>query len=106
VSYNLVSADAAILSISTAQLRSSPAGCAGGVSELVVAVEIPIVRGKHQVVARLTWSGDTGSVTKGRIYRAGYLSFSPMFWAGNNGARGVRLYYFWTYAEDCYQFGL
>ena len=105
VSYNLVSADSAILSISTAQLRSSPAGCSGGAAELVDAVEVPIVRGKHQAVTRLTWSGDTGVATKGRIYGNGYVSFSPMFWASNNGARGVRLDYFGTYAEYCYQFG-
>ena len=42
VSYNLVSADSAILSISTAQLRTSPAAVVG---ELVDAVDVPIVRG-------------------------------------------------------------
>lgn len=104
-SYNLASADSAILSISTVQLRTSAAGCRGGSGELVDAVEVPIVRGKHQVQVRLTWSGDTGSATKGRIYGNGYLSFSPMFWASNNGARGARLDFFGTYSEDCFQFG-
>jgi hypothetical protein len=105
VGYNLVSADSAILSISTAQLRTSPAGCSGGVGELVDAVEVPIMRGKHQAVAHLTWSGDTGVATKGRIYGNGYVSFSPMFWADNNGARGARLDYFGIYGEYCYKFG-
>jgi len=104
-SYNLASADSAILSISTVQLRTSAAGCRGGSGELVEAVEVPIVRGTHQVQVRLAWTGDTGSATKGRIYGSGYLSFSPMFWASNNGARGARLDFFGTYSEDCYQFG-
>jgi hypothetical protein len=73
VSYNLASADSAILSISTAQLRTSAAGCRGGGGELVDAVEVPIVHGTHQAQARLTWSGDTVSATGGRIYGNGYL---------------------------------
>jgi len=105
VSYNLASADSAILSISTAQFRTSAAGCRGGGGELVDAVEVPIVRGTHKAQARLTWSGDTGSATGGRIYGNGYLSFSPMFWASNNGVRGARLDFFGIYSEDCYQFG-
>jgi hypothetical protein len=104
VSYNMVSADSAILSISTVQVRTSTANCSGG-GELVDAVEVPITRGRHQIVTQLTWSGDTGSATRGRIYGSGYLSFSPMFWASNNGARSARLDYFGTYAEYCYQFG-
>jgi hypothetical protein len=106
VSYNLVSADSAILSISTAELPTPAAGCSGG-GELVDAVEVPIVRGKHQAMARLTWSGDTGHATGGRTYGKGYLSFSPMFWASNNGVRvrTQRLDYFGIYAEYCYQFG-
>jgi hypothetical protein len=105
ISYNLVSADSAILSISTAQLRSSPMGCAGGSGELSDAVQVPIVRGKHQTHANLTWSGDTGLSTKGRIYGSGYVSFDPMFWATNNGARANRIAYFGTYSNYCYQFG-
>lgn len=105
VSYNLATAESAILSISTVQIRTSGAGCNGQDDELVDAVEIPIVHGKHEAKVRLTWSGDTGAATKGRIYGQGYLSFSPMFWASNNGARGARLDYFGTYAEHCYPFG-
>jgi hypothetical protein len=105
LSYNLVSADSAILSISTVQLRTSTAGCHGGNGELVDAVQAPIVRGRHQVQTKLAWSGDTGSTTRGRIYGSGYLSFSPMFWANNNGSRGARLDFFGTYAGYCYQFG-
>jgi hypothetical protein len=105
VIYNLVSADSAILSVSTAQIRTSASACSSGSGELVDAVEVPIMRGKHIAAVHLTWSGDTGSATKGRIYGNGYLSFSPMFWASNNGARGARLDYFGIYGEYCYQFG-
>jgi hypothetical protein len=68
-------------------------------------VDVPIVRGKHQVAVRLIWSGVAGVATKGRIYGSGYLSFSPMFWASNDGARGAWLDNFRVYAEYCYQFG-
>jgi len=104
VTYNQVSADSAILSISTVQVRTSTANCSGG-GELVDAVDVPIMRGRHQIMTQLKWSGDTGSATGGRIFGSGYLSFSPMFWANNNGVRSARLDYFGTYAEYCYQFG-
>jgi hypothetical protein len=104
ITYNLVSADSAILSISTAQLRNSPAACAGS-GELSDAVQLRIVRGKHRDQVKLTWSGDTGLSTKGRVYGSGYVSFVPMFWAIENGTRGKRLNVFPTDANYCYQFG-
>ena len=104
LSYNLVSADSAILSVSTAQFQNSPSRCGGG-GELTDAVEAPIVRGKHQAQVHLTWSGDTGASTKGRTFGSGYISFMPMFWTTNNGARGERINLFGTYSEFCYQFG-
>jgi hypothetical protein len=105
VSYNLASANSALLSVSTVQLRASPAGCKGGTGELTNAVDLPIVRGRHQAQVRLTWSGDTGSATKGSNYGSGYVSFSPMIWANSNGARGARLDFFGTDSKYCYQFG-
>ncbi len=104
LSYNLTSADTAILSISTAQFRSSTEQCAGG-GELTDAVQVPIVRGRHQAQVSLVWSGDTGASTKGRIFGSGFVSFLPMFWVNNNGARGERTNLFGTYTEYCYQFG-
>jgi hypothetical protein len=104
VDYNLVSADSAILSISSAQMSSSSAGCAGG-GELSDAVEVPIQRGTHRTSAKLIWSGDTGLATKGRIYGSGYVSFIPMFWASNNGQRTQRIASFDVYKEFCYRFG-
>ncbi len=103
-SYNLASADSAILSISSAQFPSSSARCSGG-GELTDAVQLPIVRGSHTAQVRLVWSGDTGASTKGRVFGSGFVSFLPMFWATNNGARGERINLFGTYAEYCYQFG-
>ncbi len=104
LSYNLTSGDTAILSISTAQFRSSTEQCAGG-GELTDAVQVPIVRGRHQAQVSLVWSGDTGASTKGRIFGSGFVSFLPMFWVNNNGARGERTNLFGTYTEYCYQFG-
>jgi hypothetical protein len=39
------------------------------------------------------------------VYGSGYVSFTPMFWVNNNGARGARIDFFGTYANYCYQFG-
>src|SRR5712671_5728458 len=96
VSYNLASANSAILSISSAQFPSSSARCSGG-GELTDAVQLPIVRGSHSTQVRLVWSGDTGASTKGRVFGSGFVSFLPMFWATNNGARGERINLFGTY---------
>ena len=104
LTYNLVSANSAILSVSTAQMKASPASCAGG-GELSDAVQVPIQRGTHQTSLRLIWSGDTGLATKGRVYGNGFVSFTPMFWATNNGQRGARIDYFGVYPEYCYRFG-
>jgi hypothetical protein len=103
LTYNLVSADTAILSVSTAQIRST-SGCSGS-GELVDAIEVPISRGTHKTRLTLTWSGDTGLKSKGRIYGQGSLGFDPMFWASNNGSRGERLKYFGINTNYCYSFG-
>jgi hypothetical protein len=102
LTYNLVSADSAILSLSTAENRS--ADCGGG-GELSDAAQIPIQRGTHQATLQLTWSGDTGLATKGRIYGNGSISFVPMFWASVNGQRGQRIAFFGSPSEYCYRFG-
>ena len=104
VSYNLVSADSAILSISAAQFSNSPMGCGGG-GELTDPVQLPISRGQHEAKVSLTWSGDTGASTKGRVFGSGYLSFVLMFWTNSNGSRGERINSFGIYKEYCYQFG-
>jgi hypothetical protein len=108
LTYDLVSADSAFLSISTAQLRASPAGCHGTAGELTDAVHIPITRGGHEAQVSLTWSGDTGSATRGRVYGSGYVTFSPAFWVGKDGrlVRPLqRIKLFGKYPRFCYPFG-
>lgn len=102
LAYDLVSANVAILSLSTAQFRDS---CNGTGGELVDAVDVPIQNGRHVIQISLTWSGDTGRATKGRIYGRGFLGFQPMFWVNNGGSRGERLKDFGTPAGYCYPFG-
>lgn len=102
LAYNFVSADAAILSVSTAQFRSR---CNGTQGELVDAVEVPIQNGRHIIQISLTWSGDTGRATKGRIFGQGFLAFSPAFWANKSGSRGELLKHFEIPAGYCYPFG-
>jgi hypothetical protein len=104
VDYNLTSADSAIMSVSVAQLPASAVNCHGSGGELSDAVELPIVRGKHQVKMTLTWSGDTGAATKGRVYGRGFLTFVPMFWSNVNGRRGQRLNFFGLSSGYCYAF--
>jgi hypothetical protein len=103
--YNLVSADVAILSLSTAQFNAGMGGCRGSGGELVDAVQVPVQRGRHQQKVSITWSGDTGIASKGRVYGAGFLGFAPMFWASNNGARRERIKFFGVNPDVCYQFG-
>ena len=104
LTYNLVSADTAILSLSTAQFMSSMGGCNGSGGELVDAIEVPISRGRHQAKVSLTWSGDTGQKSKGRVFGQGYVGFAPMFWTSNNGSRAERLKYFGISQDYCYPF--
>ena len=105
VTYNLVSADVAILSLSTAQFPASMGACSGSGGELVDAIQVPIQRGRHEVKVSLTWSGDTGRASKGRVFGQGYIGFAPMFWANNNGSRGERLKFFGINPDFCYPFG-
>lgn len=105
VTYNLVSADVAIFSLSTAQFPASMGGCSGNGGELVDAIQVPIQRGRHEVKVSLTWSGDTGRASKGRVFGQGYVGFAPMFWASNDGSRGERLKFFGINPDFCYPFG-
>ena len=105
VEYTLESANSAIMSISVAQIPSSAGGCEqnGGGGELVTAVDVPIWRGRHTLETSVTWPGDTGVDTNGRVVGSGWVAFVPMFWADVNGHRGARFRMFprvW-----CYSFG-
>jgi hypothetical protein len=85
--YNLESHDSAILSLSTAQFRN-PNRCEGGSGELVDAEQRVVQRGSGFITINITWSGDTGEHSKGRIYHTGSLSFMGMFWKDVGGGRG------------------
>ena len=104
VAYSLQSMDTAILSMSVAQVREGPLQCAGKEGELTDATQVPIERGEHKVDIALTWSGDTGAATSGRIAMKGYLLFVPMFWRSNGGARGDRIRVFHGYDRLCMRF--
>jgi hypothetical protein len=98
VQYELSSAPTGILSISVGEARGS---CSSD-GELSDAVQVPILRGKHTTNLQLTWSGDTGLATKGRVYGSGFLRFTPMFWQNQKGLRGERIKQF--PASYCYRF--
>jgi hypothetical protein len=103
--YTLVSADRAILSLSIAEIPASSAGCNGAGGELSDAAEVPIQQGTHRTQITVTWSGDTGAATRGRIYGAGSLGLLAMFWVDNNGTRGDRIKIFPKDQIYCYSFG-
>lgn len=104
VAYSLQSADAAILSMSVAQIRNSAAGCNGD-GNLTDATEIGITRGKRTANLDLTWSGDDPRVSKQAPYMEGFISFMPMFWQSINGKRGERIRNFGMYKSVCLRFG-
>lgn len=89
VRYTLASHDSAVLSISTAQFHD-PQHCTGD-GELVDAQERVVYRGSGTVSIPITWSGDTGEHSKGRIFGSGSLSFMGMFWVNYNGKSRPRL---------------
>jgi len=105
VRYNLVSTDKAILALSVAEIPETAGGCSGTGGELSDAAQVPISRGQHDIQIPLTWSGDTGAATKGRVYGKGYIAIVPSFWAENNERRGERIRFFGTYPDSCYPFG-
>lgn len=87
LTYNLISHDSAILTLSTAQFRD-PSTC-GGSDELVDAEERLVKRGSGTVTLHITWSGDTGEKTRGRVFGRGMLGFRASFWKAINGGRGL-----------------
>lgn len=103
--YSLQSTDVAILSVSVAQIRENPAGCADRSGQLTDATQVEIKRGKRTVDVALTWSGDTGAATRGHIDMKGYLGFVLMFWREAGGGRGERIRLFEGYEGVCMRFG-
>jgi hypothetical protein len=110
VHYELTSRRSAILSLSLEQLRSRASGCKSDPSdrhsgELVTAVNIPVRKGSRDIETSITWPGDTGKGTSGRIYGSGYVTFVPMYWENRDGARGDRFRILEETADYCYTFG-
>jgi hypothetical protein len=83
VRYTLVSQKSAKLSLSTAQFPHSQ-HCTGS-SSLVTAQEIVVHRGSKTVTIPITWPGDSGEKSKGRVQGSGWLSFTGMLWKDNGG---------------------
>jgi len=105
--YTLSSLDSAVISVSTAQFRD-PQHCVGN-GELVDAREIVVYRGSGVVSIPITWSGDTGEHSKGRVFGRGSLSFTSMFWDYSFNGQGLgaqrwRLGIFAFYNDYCVAF--
>jgi len=79
--YTLAARDRAFLTLSLEQfpIRETCASSLEGGSVAVVLTpvmkEIPIVRGTHALEIPITWPGDTGEGTNGRVFGAGTISF-------------------------------
>ena len=105
--YTLASHDKALLSLSTAQFRNQSCQVGGG--ELVDAEQRLVEKGSGTLTIHITWSGDTGEHTRGRILGQGSLSFMGMFWREQNGGRGPvgsweRFGLFGFYSDTCNPF--
>jgi len=101
LAYSLTSQDNAILSLSTAQFRNDECADAG---ELVDPEQRLVKRGSGTLTIHLTWSGDTGEHTRGRIFGHGSLSFTGMFWESRDGRRGPRFGIYDSYKNSCSSF--
>jgi len=82
VHYTLVSQKSAKLSIGTAQYRDPH--CKGN-GDTPTSAERVVHRGSKTVTFSLTWPGDTGMKSKGRVYSSGALSFTAILWNDNGG---------------------
>jgi hypothetical protein len=102
VAYTLASAESASLSLSTAQFHNV-SSCSGS-GELVDAVTYIVKRGSGTLDLPITWSGDTGEHSKGRIFGTGSLSFSMGFWEVNGQPYPHRIDLFNAYANTCMAF--
>ena len=76
---------------------------------MVDAREILVYRGSGTVSIPITWSGDTGEHSKGRVFGSGSLSFMGMFWESNSDGTGpsfnrVRFGTFSFYRNYCVAF--
>lgn len=104
VRYTLVSQKSAKLSISVAQFRDLQ-HCNTGSGELVTAHEIVAHRGSKTVTIPVSWPGDTGKKSNGRVLGHGSLSFMGMFWSVNGPTTARDRYGIYPFYSDyCAQF--
>ncbi len=82
IRYTLVTRQRAKLSLSLTQFRN-PDSCVVSPAEHVDSDEIDIQRGTNTVTLPITWPGDTGFRTKGRIFGYGSVSFAAALWGGH-----------------------
>jgi len=81
IQYTLATRDSAILKLSLDQFPNresciSPSEGSGASAPLTLAVrEVAVSRGTHELMVPVTWPGDTGDGTDGRIFGAGAVSF-------------------------------
>ena len=101
LSYTLSSHAESILSLSTAQFQNSK--CTGP-GELIDAERRLVKRGSGKLMIHITWSGDTGENSKGRVYGQGSISFMGMLWESVEGHRGHRFGMFDLNGQTCQTF--
>ncbi len=73
VQYTLTTVERARLSLSLDQFADRT-GCTGSDVQTPAVKTVPITRGTHELEIPITWPGDTGAGTNGRVYGAGAVS--------------------------------
>jgi hypothetical protein len=82
VHYTLVSVKSAKLSLGIAQFHDSRCKVNG---DTPTSAEKLIHKGSKTVTFSVTWPGDTGMKSKGRVIGSGSLSFTAILWNDNGG---------------------
>jgi hypothetical protein len=82
VHYTLVSVKSAKLSIGLAEFRDAHCKASGSTP---TSAEMVIHKGSKTATFSLTWPGDTGMKSKGRVMGSGSLSFTAILWNDNGG---------------------
>jgi len=82
VHYTLVSVKSAKLSIGAAEFHDPHCKVSGSTP---TSAEMVIHKGSKTETFSLTWPGDTGMKSKGRVMGSGSLSFTAILWNDNGG---------------------
>ncbi len=104
VRYTLVSQDEASLEISIGEMPADVPNCGSNQGQLVdVSNSAQIWKGTHQIAFFLTWSGDTGSKSKGIVYNTGYIALYPT--SSTKGPPAKTIKNFGMLTGSCLPFG-